>query len=188
VAGGEATAEHGRWVKGPGAPFFERVRAALGTLPIIAEDLGFVTPEVLALRDRFGLPGMKILQFAFDDGAKHPFLPHNFPTNCVAYTGTHDNDTTRGWYAGAPEEQRHFARSYLGCDGTDFTWDLVRAGMASVADTFVAPLQDVLDLGPEARMNLPGRESGNWGWRCQREQLTDALGARLRELTETYGR
>jgi 4-alpha-glucanotransferase len=188
VPGGQATAEKGRWVKGPGAAFFESVRAALGALPIIAEDLGFVTPEVLALRDRLALPGMKILQFAFDKGALHPFLPHNFPTNCVVYTGTHDNDTTRGWYASAPEPQRHFARSYLGCEGGDFTWELIRAGMASVADTFIAPLQDVLDLGPEARMNLPGRLGGNWGWRFRRGQLTDAERERLLGLTETYGR
>ena len=188
VPGGAATAEKGRWVKGPGAAFFESVHAALGKLPIIAEDLGLVTPEVLALRDRFGLPGMKILQFAFEKGALHPFLPHNFPTNCVVYTGTHDNDTTRGWYASAPEKERHFARSYLGRDGSDFTWDLIRAGLASVADAFVAPLQDVLDLGSEARMNLPGRPDGNWGWRFRREQLTDAVRERLRDLTETYGR
>ena len=188
VPGGETTAEKGRWVKGPGAAFFESVRAALGALPMIAEDLGLMTPEVLALRDRFGLPGMKILQFAFEKGALHPFLPHNFPTNCVAYTGTHDNDTTRGWYASAPERERHFARSYLGCDGDDFTWELIRAGMASVADTFIAPLQDVLDLGPEARMNLPGRPGGNWGWRFRREQVTAAVGERLRDLAETYGR
>jgi 4-alpha-glucanotransferase len=188
VPGGEATAEKGRWAKGPGAAFFESVRAALGALPIIAEDLGFVTPEVLALRDRFGLPGMKILQFAFEKSALSPFLPHNFPTNCVVYTGTHDNDTTRGWYASAPEKERHFARSYLGCDGSDFTWDLIRAGMASVADTFVVPLQDVLDLGSEARMNLPGSEGGNWGWRFRAEQVTDALSDRLLDLSETYGR
>jgi 4-alpha-glucanotransferase len=188
VPGGAATAEKGRWVKGPGAAFLESVRAALGALPIIAEDLGFVTPEVLALRDRFGLPGMKILQFAFDKDASHPFLPHNYPTNCVVYTGTHDNDTSRGWYASASEKQRHFARSYLGCDGVDFAWSLIRAGMASVADTFIAPLQDVLDLGPEARMNLPGRPGGNWGWRFQREQLTSAERDRLGELTKTFGR
>jgi 4-alpha-glucanotransferase len=188
VPGGHATAEKGRWVKGPGAAFFESVRAALGALPIIAEDLGLVTPEVLELRDRFGLPGMKILQFAFEKDASNPFLPHNYPSNCVVYTGTHDNDTTRGWYAGAPEPQRHFARSYLGREGDDFTWDLIRAGMASVADTFIAPLQDVLDLGSEARMNLPGRPGGNWGWRSRREQLTGAVRDRLLALTKTYGR
>ena len=188
VPASHATAEKGRWVRGPGADFFQAVRAALGTLPIIAEDLGFITPEVLTLRDRFELPGMKILQFAFDRDAKHPFLPHNHVKNCVVYTGTHDNDTARGWYAGAPEKERHFARSYLGRDGSDFAWDLIRAGMASVADTFIAPLQDVLDLGPEARMNLPGRPSGNWGWRFRREQLTDAVRDRLKGLTETYGR
>jgi 4-alpha-glucanotransferase len=188
IPASHATAEKGRWVEGPGADFLAAVRAALGTLPIIAEDLGFITPEVLALRDRFELPGMKILQFAFARDATHPFLPHNHVKNCVIYTGTHDNDTARGWYASAPEKERHFARSYLGRDGSDFTWDLIRAGMASVADTFVAPLQDILDLGPEARMNFPGRPGGNWGWRCRREQLTDAVRERLRDLTETYGR
>jgi 4-alpha-glucanotransferase len=188
VPGGHATAERGRWVKGPGAAFFERARAALGALPLIAEDLGFVTPEVLALRDRFGLPGMKILQFAFEKDAQHPFLPHNFPTNCVVYSGTHDNDTSRGWYASAPEKQRRFAQSYLGCADGDFAWSLIRAGMASRGDTFIAPLQDVLDLGSEARMNVPGRPGGNWSWRCRSEQWTAAVQERLRELAESCGR
>lgn len=188
VPGGEVTAETGRWVKGPGAAFFESVHTALGTLPIIAEDLGLMTAEVFALRDRFALPGMKVLQFAFSEDAAHPFLPHNYPTNCVVYTGTHDNDTTRGWYESAPEPQRRFAHAYLGREGGDFTWELIRAGMASVADTFVAPLQDVLDLGPEARMNLPGSLGGNWGWRFRNEQVTDAVRDRLLNLTGIYGR
>ena len=188
VPAGDPTAEHGRWVEGPGDHFFDAVRSALGALPVIAEDLGHITPPVVALRDWLELPGMRILQFAFGSSARNPYLPHNHVRNCVVYTGTHDNDTTRGWYASAPEKERHFARSYLGREGGDFTWDLIRAGMASVADTFIVPLQDVLDLGPEARMNLPGRLGGNWGWRFRREQLTDASRDRLLDLTETYGR
>lgn len=183
------TAEVGRWVKGPGVALFEALRAALGDLPMVAEDLGVVTPEVEALRDTFDLPGMKILQFAFGGDTADPFLPHNFTQHCAAYTGTHDNDTARGWYeVAATERERDFARRYLGRDGSDFAWDLTRAGMASVAHTFVVPLQDVLNLGVEARMNLPGRPAGNWGWRYRREELGEAVGARLAELTALYGR
>ena len=188
VPAGAPTAEKGRWVKGPGAALFAALLGDIGGLPIIAEDLGFVTPEVLALRDDFELPGMRILQFAFEKDAKHPFLPHNFPRACVVYTGTHDNDTARGWYQHATEGERHRARRYLGSDGRAFAWDLIRTGCASVADTFIAPLQDVLDLGSEARMNHPGQANGNWGWRLRSAQLTDEVAANLRELVETYGR
>jgi 4-alpha-glucanotransferase len=188
VPAGEPTAEHGEWVPGPGARFLEAVRSELGALPIIAEDLGLITPGVIALRDGFELPGMKVMQFAFDDGARNPFLPHHHVRNCVVYTGTHDNDTTRGWYATAPEAQRRLAHAYLGSDGGDFTWDLIRAGMASVADTFIVPLQDVLDLGTEARMNLPGREWGNWSWRCDEGALNAALAGRLAAMARIFGR
>lgn len=186
---GMPTAEVGQWVKGPNADFFKAVQAAMGDLPIIAEDLGVVTPEMEALRDGFNLPGMKVLQFAFSSDATDPFMPHNFVRNCVVYTGTHDNDTTRGWYENSStEKERDLARRYLGRDGSDIAWDLIRTAFASVANTAVAPLQDALDLGTEARMNLPGRPSGNWGWRFLPGQLTPQIRDRLKELTWLYGR
>ena len=183
------TAETGRWVEGPGRRIFDALEAALGALPIVAEDLGDITPEVERLRDSLGLPGMKVLQFAFGDDASNAFLPHRFERNCVVYTGTHDNDTTRGWYeVSATARERDFARRYLRSDGHDFAWDLIRLAFASVADLAIVPLQDALDLGTEARMNLPGRLSGNWRWRFRAEHLTPALGERLRELATLYGR
>jgi 4-alpha-glucanotransferase len=188
VPGDAPTAETGRWVAGPGEPLFAALRTALGGLPLIAEDLGEITPDVLDFRDRLGLPGMKILQFAFAKGGRDPFLPHRYPRNCVVYTGTHDNDTARGWYATAPEEQRDFARRYLGRDGSDFTWDLIRAAFASVADTAIVPLQDVLDLGADARMNLPGRAAGNWTWRVRDDAFGARERARLRDLATLYAR
>jgi len=188
IPGEAPTAEHGRWVKGPADALFEALRHSLGGLPLIAEDLGEITPEVLALRDRLGLPGMKVLQFAFANDDRDPFLPHHHVPNCVVYTGTHDNDTALGWYASAPEKERDFARRYLGRDGSDFAWDLIRAAFASVADTAIVPLQDVLDLGPEARMNLPGRPAGNWSWRVLDGAFGAALRARLAELAGIYSR
>jgi 4-alpha-glucanotransferase len=182
------TAEIGRWVAGPGEPLFAALRSALGGLPIVAEDLGEITPDVLHFRDRLGLPGMKILQFAFGKDGHDPFLPHQYPRNCVVYTGTHDNDTTRGWYRTAPEEQRDRARRYLGRDGSDIAWDLIRAALASVADTAIVPLQDVLDLGSEARMNLPGRPAGNWTWRFRDGAFGVRERARLGEMVRLYGR
>jgi 4-alpha-glucanotransferase len=157
-------------------------------LPIIAEDLGVITPEVVALRDGFDLPGMKVLQFAFDGDPDHEFLPHNHVRRCVVYTGTHDNDTAVGWYQSAPEDSRDFCRRYLGRDGRDVAWDLVRAAWGSVADSAIAPLQDFLGLGPEARMNFPSRAEGNWRWRFTRGQLSDELAARLKEFNLVYGR
>ncbi|MEK6574119.1 MAG: 4-alpha-glucanotransferase, partial [Chloroflexota bacterium] len=181
------TAEIGQWVKGPGADFFNALKSALGDLPIIAEDLGVVTPEMLAVRDQFELPGMKVLQFAFSSDATDPFLPHNFAHNCVVYTGTHDNDTTRGWYEHtSTEKERDLARRYLARDGSDIAWDLMRMAFASVADMALAPLQDVLNLGTEARMNLPGRPHGNWGWRLKHGQLTEKIRDRLKELSWLY--
>ena len=159
------TAIAGRWVPGPGADFLQHVRAVMGDLPIIAEDLGEITPDVHELRDRFELPGMAILQFAFDSDLTNPFLPHNLRERSVVYTGTHDNDTTWGWWATAPEHERRLAMDYLGSDGTDIAWDLIRAGWRSPAATAAAPLQDILDLGTEARMNFPSRPGGNWRWR-----------------------
>jgi 4-alpha-glucanotransferase len=188
VPAGMPTAETGRWVKGPGKELFEALRAALGGLPLIAEDLGLITPAVEALRDELGLPGMRVLQFAFGDTPANPFLPHNYRRNTIAYTGTHDNDTTRGWYASLPEKQKDFVRRYLSRDGRDIAWDFLRLAWSSVAGAAVAPLPDVLDLGSEARMNQPGRPAGNWGWRLRDGVLTDAVLGRLADLTELYGR
>lgn len=187
VPAGEETAINGRWVKAPGADLFETVERHLGKLPIVAEDLGVITPEVEALRDRFGFPGMKILQFAFSDPS-NAYLPHHYPRNCVVYTGTHDNDTTRGWYEAATPKERDFVRRYLGCDGSDATWDLIRLAMGSVADRAVIPMQDLLVQGSEARLNTPGKASGNWAWRYRPDALTDELLGRLRELTIMYAR
>ena len=188
VPAGAKTAERGRWVKGPGAAFFHAVREALGDVSIIAEDLGVITPEVEALREAFGFPGMKVLQFAFSTGAQNPYLPHNYERNCVVYTGTHDNDTTVGWFRSLPEDERAFCLKYLGTEGREIHWDLIRLAMMSVADTVVIPLQDVLGLGSEARMNYPGRLGGNWTWRYTEGALTEAACERLVELVETYGR
>lgn len=188
VPAGQPTAVNGRWVKGPGIPLLESLREALDGLPLIAEDLGLITPEVEALRDAFELPGMRILQFAFGDSAENPYLPHNYARRTVAYTGTHDNDTTRGWYATISEKERDQVRRYLARDGSDIAWDLLRLAWASVADFAIAPLQDILNLGTEARMNLPGRPSGNWGWRYTPSQLTPWVLDRLAELTVMFGR
>ncbi len=182
------TAERGRWVEGPGEPFFRALERALGPLPVIAEDLGIITPEVEALRDTLGYPGMKVLQFAFGGDARNPYLPHNFERRCVVYTGTHDNDTTVGWFNSRPRQERASILRYLGRDGSEIHWDLLRLALASVADVAVAPLQDVLGLGSEARMNLPGQPSGNWSWRFTADQLSPQLAARLGELAATYGR
>jgi 4-alpha-glucanotransferase len=183
-----ATAEHGEWVKGPGAALFEAIRGAFGEIPILAEDLGYITPEVIALRDAFDLPGMKIMQFGFGGGPTHDFLPHNFSKHCVAYTGTHDNEPARAWFATAPESERRYARKYLGCDDSGFAWALIRAAFACVAHTAILQLQDALELGEEARMNLPGRPAGNWAWRFRSSQLEAWRLERLAEWTETYGR
>ena len=186
---GMPTAEVGKWIKGPGADFFNGLKASLGVLPIIAEDLGVVTKEMTALRDQFNLPGMKVLQFAFSSDGSDLFLPHNFTRNCVVYSGTHDNDTTRGWYESSSiERERDFARRYLGRDGRDIAWDLIRLAFSSVADMAVVPLQDVLNLGTQARMNLPGRASGNWGWRFAWSQINDGMRERLKEMAMLYGR
>jgi 4-alpha-glucanotransferase len=184
----EHTAANGCWIKGPGEGFFQALRDALGTLPIIAEDLGVITPEVEALRDRFGFPGMKILQFAFGSGADNPYLPHNMVHNSVVYTGTHDNDTTAGWFAGLSSREKKGVLAYLHADGRDIAGDLVRAAFMSVADTCIVPLQDLLSLDSSARMNVPGVAHGNWNWRCSAELLDAGQALRLLELTELYGR
>jgi 4-alpha-glucanotransferase len=188
VPADEPTAVNGEWVKGPGAAFFQALERELGELPIIAEDLGLITPAVIALRNQFNFPGMKILQFAFGGDADDPYLPHNYAPNCIVYTGTHDNDTTLGWFNSRSEAERQAVQCYLGRDGSDICWDMLRLAFASVADVAIAPLQDVLRLGSEARQNTPGRGSGNWCWRVRAEALTPGLAFGLRELTATYGR
>lgn len=184
----EPTAMIGRWVKGPGAGFFEAMARKLGQLPIIAEDLGVITPEVRAIRDRFDFPGMKILQFAFGGERNSAFLPHTFSHNCVVYTGTHDNETIIGWYRNASEAERDHFRRYMTVSGQNIAWDMIRLAYMSVGDTAVATLQDLMELGNEARMNYPGKASGYWRWRYTPGMLTERIAYRLRELTELYGR
>jgi 4-alpha-glucanotransferase len=188
VPAGMPTAQVGRWVPGPRADLFKALQAALGKLPLIAEDLGVITEEVEALRVRFGLPGMRILQFGFGGAFEARFLPHNFEWNTVVYTGTHDNDTTVGWYAALTDAERAFLHRYLPEAVRDVAWGMIRVAWASVADHALAPLQDVLGLGTEARMNLPGRAAGNWRWRFSAGQLTGDLLDRLARFTEVYGR
>ena len=199
IPGGDATAERGRWVEAPGRELFTAIRNALGELPIIAEDLGVITPDVERLRDNFGFPGMRILQFAFSSDPKNIDLPHNYRRNVVAYTGTHDNDTTVGWFNSVAGEgstrnakqiecEREFCMKYLKTDGQEIHWDFIRALFASVANTAIVPMQDVLGLGTEARMNLPNSTSGNWLWRLKAASLTDNLAKTLKDLSNLYGR
>jgi 4-alpha-glucanotransferase len=188
IPAGMPTAEVGRWVKAPGAELLTTLRDELGYLPLLAEDLGVITPEVEALRDQFHLPGMRILQFAFDGSRDNRFLPHNYERRTVVYTGTHDNDTTHGWYDTLPPNQAEFLRRYVPDVDGDVSWSLIRLAWASVADYALAPLQDVLNLGSEARMNLPGRPESNWGWRFTANLLSDEVLHRLAELTDVYGR
>jgi 4-alpha-glucanotransferase len=194
------TAVTGRWVKGPGAALFEALRSALGDLPVVAENLGVITPEVEALRTQFGFPGMAILQFAFGTDPQAPyFKPHNYTRDRVVFTGTHDNDTTAGWWTGSDaghstrtleeiERERDHARRYLRTDGTEIHWAFIHAVMASVADVAMIPMQDVLGLGSRARMNAPGRPTGNWRWRMRADMLAAAPRDRLRELSVLYER
>ncbi|MFL6229449.1 MAG: 4-alpha-glucanotransferase [Pyrinomonadaceae bacterium] len=195
----DATAVGGRWVEAPGAELFAAVRRELHEPAIIAEDLGVITPDVDALRDACGFPGMRILQFAFGGDAANRDLPHNYQPNVVVYTGTHDNDTTVGWFnagtgrgstrdAAQVEHERKFCLDYLNSDGAEINWDFIRAALASVADTAIIPLQDVLGLGGDARMNLPASTAGNWDWRFRHGELTTETRVRLRRLTELYGR
>ena len=188
VPAGSPNAIQGRWVKAPGLEMLDTLRNTVGHLPIIAEDLGVITPEVDALRRRFDLPGMRILQFAFDGGSDNRFLPHNYDANTVVYTGTHDNDTTWGWYRTAPEHERDNVRRYLARDGSDAAWDLIRLAWGSVASHAIAPLQDVLNLGTEGRMNFPGKPQGNWAWRFRADHLNPWILDRLAEMTELYRR
>jgi len=178
----------GEWVKGPGAKLFDTLQAALGPLPIIAEDLGVITPEVIALRDRYNFPGMKILQFAFDADLDDRDLPHKHVPHGIVYTGTHDNDTSRGWYEARSEAERQEMHLYLGTRGEDGVGDLIRAALMSVANTAIIPLQDILKLGSEARMNIPGTPFGNWEWRFTWEMIPPELPATVRSQLERYGR
>jgi 4-alpha-glucanotransferase len=199
VPAGEPTAVNGRWVKGPGSDLFRVLESALGPLPIVAENLGVITPEVEAIRDEFHFPGMAVLQFAFGNDPQAPtFQPHNYPRNLVVYTGTHDNDTTMGWWNGEGgvstrsaadvRREKARARAYLNTRGAEMNWTLIRAAIASVANTAVFPAQDVLGLGSEARMNTPSVPSGNWRWRLREGQLTPAMGQRLKTLVDLYQR
>ncbi len=184
----EKTAIHGRWVKGPGEALFKVLATALGNLPFIAEDLGVITPEVEALREQFGFPGMKILQFAFGSGPHNPYLPHNHRRRSVVYTGTHDNDTTAGWFASLGGKEHRAVLNYVRCSAADMPWELVRTALASVAEIAVMPLQDILGLGSEGRMNIPGTARGNWSWRYQATALDDILARKLCEAVEFFGR
>lgn len=188
VPAGSTTAEPGAWVGGPGERLFDAVLAELGVLPIIAEDLGVITPEVIALRDRYGFPGMKILQFAFDKELDDRDLPHNHVRHGVVYTGTHDNDTTKGWYASRSRAEQEAMNAYLGSKGKDCVGALIRAALMSVANTAMIPFQDILGLGSEARMNIPGTPFGNWEWRFTWEMLPQNIACLMREQLERYGR
>jgi 4-alpha-glucanotransferase len=185
---GETTAINGSWKPGPGKDFFCAIEQALGKLPIIAEDLGVITPEVVALREAFNLPGMKILQFAFDSTEQNNYLPHTYEKNCVVYTGTHDNDTTLGWYSKCSPHDRNWVNLYLNTDGSDICWDFIRAAWSSVADIAIIPLQDLLGLGSEARMNTPATTGTNWKWRFTWDMIQPERCERLNMLTDMYAR
>lgn len=188
VPGGDKTAENGCWVNVPGRELFSVLHRRLGEIPIIAEDLGSLTPEVEALRDELGFPGMRILQYAFGGDAGNRDLPHNYIRNCVAYTGTHDNETAVGWYKSSAKNIRAHCRKYVASNGREIHWDMIRAVLASVADTAIVPMQDVLGLGNEARMNHPATTAGNWQWRMKDGDINDAAAEKLLDLTAIYGR
>lgn len=188
VPAAEMTAINGSWLPVPGEELFRRLQQEIGKAPIVAEDLGLITPAVEALRDRFAFPGMKVLHFAFGSGADNPYLPYNIDRNCVIYTGTHDNDTTLGWWRALPAAEKAAVRAYLGNHGRDMPWDLIRLAMASVASLCIFPLQDILALDGKARMNTPGKAGGNWQWRYLPQALTPEIRVRLTEMTRNYGR
>ncbi len=185
---GEPTAVNGKWVDGPGKKLFYAIKNVLGDIPIIAEDLGLITPDVTELRDHFNLPGMKILQFAFDSAESNDYIPHNYIKNCVVYTGTHDNDTVLGWYEKAKEADQKYFLEYIHSDGNDICKDLIRVAWASVANTAIIPMQDLLRLGGDARMNLPGTTVNNWLWRMKADDLRTELAEELAALTKLYDR
>ena len=189
IPAAEPTAVHGRWQEGPGDDLFRVLRERVGELPFIAEDLGMITPEVYALRDRLSIPGMKVLQFAFGNPGAHIYLPQNFAPNCVVYTGTHDNDTTLGWWqSGTTKQEQASAQAYLGAAAGDVPWSFIRAAYGSVARMAIVPLQDVLGLGSEARMNIPSQLEGNWGWRFNDGMLRPDHAKKLAALTEVCDR
>ncbi|QSJ17251.1 4-alpha-glucanotransferase [Nostoc sp. UHCC 0702] len=186
---GETTAVNGKWIKAPGEELFDTIKQKLGKLPVLAEDLGVITPEVEALRDKYEFPGMKVLQFAFGSDPGNPFLPFNYPRNAVVYTGTHDNDTTIGWFNTANDYEKHNLWLYLGCISAEgIHWDLIRLALSSIANQAIIPLQDILGLGTETRMNFPSIAEGNWAWRYHSHSITDELSDRLKVLTKLYGR
>jgi len=191
VPAGAPTAQAGQWVRGPGADFFRTVESELGSLPFVAEDLGEITPDVCVLRDQFHIPGTKVLQFAFDGNPENPHLPHRFDTNTVVYTGNHDNNTTRGWYENLPDYQQRQFWNYVNRpfgDSSEAAPTLLRMAWSSPAALAIAPLQDLLNLGEEARMNVPGQAKGNWRWRFTNDMLTRQAFSGLRELTKSSGR
>ena len=186
---GDATAEFGHWEKGPGYEIFKTMKAELGEKAVIAEDLGFLTKSVIKLVKKTGYPGMKILQFAFDSREESDYLPHNYTANSIVYTGTHDNDTTLGWYGQLNRRDKAFARKYLNMrSGKEIQWEFIRAAMASVSDTCIIPMQDYLGLGAEARINIPSTLGTNWKWRMLPGQFTDELAERILDMTKLYGR
>jgi 4-alpha-glucanotransferase len=184
----EKNAIKGRWVKGPDIDFFKKVQNKLGGLPIIAEDLGIITPKVHALREKLDFPGMKVLQFAFSGGPENNYLPHNYKQNCVVYTGTHDNDTTQGWYEKASNHERDFVRRYCITDGKNIHCDLIKLALQSAADIAIIPFQDVIGLGSEGRMNFPGTSKGNWEWRFTWDQVGPEPAKWLYDLSALFGR
>lgn len=195
----DKTAQNGQWVNVPGEDLFNTLKWVFGQLPVLAEDLGVITPDVEKLRDSFGFPGMRILQFAWGGDSKNIDLPHNHIPNCCVYTGSHDNDTTVGWFKSKAgkgsgrdkkqiEKERAFCKKYLQTSGKEIHWDFIRAILASVANTAIIPMQDLLGLGNEARMNLPASKSGNWNWQCQEGDFSEEIALRLADLVELYGR
>ncbi len=191
IKGGSETAEKGKWIKAPGDKLFNAIQNYLGTLPIIAEDLGVITKSVEALRDKFNFPGIKIMQFAFGTGMEEKFLPHNYINNCVVHTGSHDNDTTKSYFdieKGNDNDIYEHAQKYLNYYGNDIVGELIRVAYASVADSVVIPMQDILRLGNEARMNFPGKLGGNWCWRFTWTQVPYELQFHYREMAKLYER
>ena len=184
----EATAMNGRWVKAPGDELFEALHQVFDPLPLVAEDLGIITAEVDALRQKYHLPGMKIVQFAFGGDADNPYLPHHQTFDSVVYTGTHDNDTTLGWYQSLPESVQQHVQSYLGFPQESMPWPMIRSALASVARLTILPMQDLLGQGSEHRMNTPGTSDGNWRWRFEWAQLDEGLAPKLKQLMRLYGR
>ncbi|MFH1161587.1 MAG: 4-alpha-glucanotransferase [bacterium] len=185
---GEKTAVKGKWIDGPGKDFFDAMIKRFGSLPIIAEDLGVITPDVEELRDHFGFPGMKVLEFAFDSEEANDYLPYNYTRNCIVYTGTHDNDTVQGWFEEASEEDRDYLLAFVNTAGDQIHWDMIRLAWSSVANLAIVPMQDLLGLDSSARMNIPGTTVNNWQWRARQEDFTEDLSDKLRELTVLYGR